>query len=236
MANSYFDFKQFRIEQGNCGMKVSTDACIQGAWTPVPDGPCRMLDVGAGTGLLSLMLAQRAPEARIDALEIDAAAATQAAENSAASPFADRIRIHQQDVRTFEPKEPYDLILCNPPFFINSLNSPEAARNLARHNDTLQQADLLRLFERTLKANGLAAVLLPFAESNLFTVLAAQHGWFLHQMLSIKDHEAAKVKRVVSVFARIAMPVQQDVLIIKNAAGDYTPQFRKLMAPFYLHL
>jgi tRNA1Val (adenine37-N6)-methyltransferase len=149
MANSYFDFKQFRIEQGNCGMKVSTDACIQGAWTPVPHGACRILDAGAGTGLLSLMLAQRAPEVMIDALEIDEAAAIQAGENISASAFADRIHIHHQDVRSFQPEDQYDLIICNPPFFINSLNSPEAARNLARHNHTLQQKDLLDLFDKT---------------------------------------------------------------------------------------
>ncbi len=236
MANSWFAFKQFRIEQGNCGMKVSTDACIQGAWTPVSQGSCRIFDLGAGTGLLSLMMAQRAPEALIDALEIDEAAAAQALENVQLSPFAERICIHNADARTWMPEMHYDVVICNPPFFINSLEGPEAARNLARHNGTLQQQDMVQFFDRVLRPDGYAAVLLPLQEDVLFRKLMEQHSWHAAQSLAVKDHAAAAVKRKITIYRRGPQVEVAKMLIIKNQHGSYTDAFAELLRPFYLHL
>src|SRR5437763_1278410 len=115
MSQSYFQFKQFTIHQDHCAMKVSTSACIQGAWTPIPDNAGSALDVGTGTGLLSLMLAQRAPQLSIDSIEIDAIAAAQANENVHQSPFADHIHLMQCDAKEYNPEKKYDLIICNPP-------------------------------------------------------------------------------------------------------------------------
>jgi tRNA1Val (adenine37-N6)-methyltransferase len=236
MVNSYFEFRQFCVAQGNCGMKVSTDACIQGAWTPLPDKPCRILDIGTGTGLLSLMVAQRAPGAVVDAVEIDAAAAQQAKENIAASPFADRIAVYHTDARNWQPQSRYDVLICNPPFFNNSLTGPAAARNLARHGLMLQQADLIRIFERVLKPDGYASVLWPAAEGELFTKLAAQEGWTPRTQLSIKDTDDARIKRIIRIYARNVPAAQSAVLTIKESTGQYTSVFKDLLASFYLHL
>src|SRR5262245_25570320 len=121
MSNTFFQFKQFRIEQDKCAMKVSTDACIQGAWTPIEENVRNVLDIGTGTGLLSLMLAQRKPGIRIEAIEIEEQAYKQAAENVAYSPWAEQIHVIPGDVRNDSLNRKFDLIVCNPPFFQNSL-------------------------------------------------------------------------------------------------------------------
>jgi tRNA1Val (adenine37-N6)-methyltransferase len=137
LGNSYFQFKQFTVHQGDCAMKVTTDACIQGAWTPVQKDEVRILDIGAGTGLLSLMLAQKAPNAIVDAVELNEQAATQAGQNFAGSPWADRLNVICSDIQGYRATHKYDLIISNPPFFNNSLKGPEASRNNARHTTAL---------------------------------------------------------------------------------------------------
>eukprot|EP01136_Pigoraptor_vietnamica_P012822 Opistho-1_new@53158 len=117
MSNHYFQFKQFTIHQDKCAMKVSTDACIQGAWTPIANDVVHVLDIGTGTGLLSLMLAQRNSNIHIDAIELDADAARQAQENISASPWADRVDVMQGDVTAYQFAKQYDMVICNPPFF-----------------------------------------------------------------------------------------------------------------------
>src|SRR5688500_11779251 len=129
MANQYFQFKQFSIQQDRCAMKVSTDACIQGAWTPIADNVKDVLDIGAGTGLLSLMLAQRNYDIRIDAVELDVEAAQQAKENVASSPWKDRVEVIQADVTQHSFTKLYDMVICNPPFFNNSLLGDTDTRN-----------------------------------------------------------------------------------------------------------
>ncbi|MGN6568280.1 MAG: tRNA1(Val) (adenine(37)-N6)-methyltransferase, partial [Flavipsychrobacter sp.] len=143
MSNQYFQFKQFRIEQDKCAMKVSTDACIQGAWTPIHDHVRHVLDIGTGTGLLSLMLAQRDPRMHIDAVELDEQAATQAKENIVSSPFSERIDIIHGDAKEYQANQQYDLIICNPPFFQNSLLGDNSKRNTARHTLSFSYEDLL---------------------------------------------------------------------------------------------
>ena len=236
MSNSYFDFKQFRIMQDQCAMKVSTDACIQGAWTQLSAGNIHILDIGAGTGLLSLMLAQRHPQSMIDALEMDTAAAEQAALNVTASPFAQQITVHATDARTFAADHPYDLIICNPPFFKNSLHGPQAARNQARHNISLQQEDLLALMNHHLSPQGTASILWPITESMQWQELAARHGWVQQQLLSFRDKDSARISRTVGIYARYGSPAPAQLLSIKEPDGTYTAAFKALLQPFYLHL
>jgi len=237
MSNSYFRFKQFCVQQDRCAMKVSTDACIQGAWTPLPAHGRTVLDVGCGTGLLSLMLAQRDPALTIDSVELDEPAARQADENVAASPWAQQVRVIHADVRHYQPKKKYDLIICNPPFFHNSLHGKADNRNRARHSLTLTQEALLRVIVQHLDAPGYACIMLPPVEHALWAQLLAKNGWHLHRTLSVRPDDEKKVNRIISLAA--AFPPQdctEETLSVYSAGGGYTPAFTALLQPYYLYL
>jgi tRNA1Val (adenine37-N6)-methyltransferase len=237
MGNSYFQLKQFRIEQGDCAMKVTTDACIQGAWTTANPTPQRILDIGAGTGLLSLMMAQKYPEAIIDAVELDTEAATQAESNFKASAWAGNMQVFCTDISHYTTAEKYELIITNPPFFNNSLQGPELKRNLARHTGTLGYQQLFEAINLHLSTNGIASVLLPRPESASLEQIINENGWHIHRTLHIKDNDNAAVKRVVFLFGR-QTPLQRhgQILVIKENNGDYTSVFKQLLGPYYLHL
>ncbi len=233
MSNAYFQFKQFTIQQDKCAMKVSTDACIQGAWTPVRPHVQRVLDIGAGTGLLSLMLAQRAPHIAIDAIELDEAAALQASENVAASPFADRIHVQQGDILNYMSVDGYDLIVCNPPFFNNSLLGPVAERNVARHTVTLTHTLLIQTINRLLNAEGYAAVLLPYTEQKAWEQLVVQHGLYTQGRLLVKPYEQHQYNRVVSVIGHRDTTSPDEELTIYREQNKYTPAAVALLGAFY---
>ena len=236
MSNSWFAFRQFTVHQDRCAMKVSTDACIQGALTPLPDGPVRVLDVGTGTGLLSLMIAQRNKNAVIDAIEIDPAAAAQASDNVAASPFADRIIVHEADAKTFFSTGRYDLVICNPPFFRRSLLGPDDGRNAARHDLHLRQEDILTILDQHLADSGHASILLPVPEMDQWIRLAESSGWTLCDDYHIKDNDNARVHRRIGIFGRDRMPARSGIIVIKGPDKGYTEYFARLLAPFYLRL
>lgn len=233
MANSYFRFKQFTIEQGDCAMKVSTDACILGAWVLLPKVGS-VLDVGAGTGLLSLMIAQREESLQIDGLEIDEDAAKQATENVAASPWADRVSILNADARSFHPSHRYDLIISNPPFFINSLPAAGEARNKARHTVTFSYNDLFDVLDRCLTEGGKAAVLLPYDHASRWEKIVLDSSWYVNERLLIHPYENKQPNRVVVICSRQQGPVIECDLFIRHTEGGYTSEFTDLMCPFYL--
>ncbi len=236
MSNSYFRFKQFTVHQDRCAMKVSTDACVQGAWTPLPPAPLRVLDVGAGTGLLSLMIAQRNCLAVIDAIEMDERAAAQAEENARDSPFANQITVRCADARTFEGAQPYDLIICNPPFFNDSLLGPDRHRNAARHTLHFDQNDLVNLMSRTLAHDGKASVMLPVPQMREWDSKAESAEWRCCETLFCKDTDGARVHRIIGVYGRPRTPASSGILVIKKADGDYSDDFKELLSPFYLRL
>jgi len=237
MSNTYFRFKEFTIHQDKCAMKVSTDACIQGAWTPAGDAVKHVLDIGAGTGLLSLMLAQRHPGIRIDAIELDETAVGQAAENIAASPWAGRIKILQGDVKVYGFPRKYDMVICNPPFFQNSLLGPNAARNNVRHNTTLELHELAHILPQLVAPSGYCSVLLPTAEARLFETLMNDEGWAVFNKLLIRPTLQSVPNRVVSLFAsKMTGTALEEELQIYDAVNKYTTAFSTLMAPFYLKL
>lgn len=218
-------------------MKVTTDACIQGAWTPLPQNARRALDIGTGTGLLALMLAQRNDQLLTDAVEYDGQAAQQAAENVAASRWDNRVRVHRADIRTFEPAHKYDLIICNPPFFSNSLLSGTQNRDRARHDLSLSQSDLARAISAHIAPGGQCSVLLPYTEYRLWLDVAAQMGLHETASLHVRHTPTAQVKRVVGIMTQ--NPVRDNEraeLVIKDETGRYTDQFRKLLGDFYLEL
>jgi tRNA1Val (adenine37-N6)-methyltransferase len=237
MSNSYFSFKQFTVQQDACAMKVSTDACIQGAWTPLTENIKRVLDIGAGTGLLSLMIAQRAPDAYIDAIELNGSAARQAEENVAASPFAGRINVLNADATAWQSDEGYDLIICNPPFFRNSLTGPNAARNAARHTASLNLHSLIEVIARNLAIDGLSSIMWPADEQEAFAALAADSGLYMQRTLLVRDRAGTRITRIIGIYGRqnCAQPAVEE-LIIKSADGSYMPEFCRLLSPFYLRL
>ncbi|MDR3681944.1 MAG: methyltransferase [Flavipsychrobacter sp.] len=233
MSNAYFQFRQFTIVQDKCAMKVSTDACIQGAYTPIPEMHSRVLDIGAGTGLLSLMMAQRAANAIIDAIELDEEAVIQAKENAKNSPFADQVNVMQGDINAYVATTSYDLIICNPPFFTNSLLGDTARRNMARHTITLTFIELLTAIKRLLSSDGHASVLLPALQQQQWESLLAEKDFNMHSRLFIKPYHTQAANRVVSIFGPQAKPCTDSELVIYRAQNSYTAAAIQLLSPFY---
>ncbi|WP_045687535.1 tRNA1(Val) (adenine(37)-N6)-methyltransferase [Hymenobacter sp. AT01-02] len=240
MSNSYFQFKQFRIEQSNCAMKVCTDACVLGAVAGL-EGASRILDIGTGTGLLALMAAQRAPGACIEAVELDPAAAIQAAANFKASPWTNRLQLHPQPLAQFAASQPYpfDYIICNPPFFRDSLRSPSAQRTTARHTaeDTLTFTELAAFATKFLTPEGQLTVLLPPPEMEHFVHAATVCGLWPRNRIVLVHRRGSKPQRHILTFTRRPSEVAERVLPIKAADSDtYSEEFQTLLTPFYLHL
>ncbi|MGV3641770.1 MAG: tRNA1(Val) (adenine(37)-N6)-methyltransferase [Adhaeribacter sp.] len=235
MANDYFQFKQFRIGQQHCAMKVCTDSCLLGAYARV-EPASHLLDIGAGTGLLALMAAQRS-EASITAIEIDARAAAQARENIAASPWAGRVQLLHQSLQDFEQNNArlFDLILCNPPFYQASHRSPDQARNVAMHSHELSFGEIIRFCKRFLQAEGSLYMLLPPAESRVFESLAAENGLFVQERLFIYTRTAGKHIRTIQVLGHQPAALEKESqLDIRQADNSYTEAFRELLRDYYL--
>ncbi|MCR5886374.1 methyltransferase [Hymenobacter sp. J193] len=241
MANDFFQFKQFRVEQAACAMKVSTDACVLGAVADVA-GARRILDIGTGTGLLALMAAQRNPVAYIEAVELEPQAAAQAARNVTASPWPDRVLIHAQSLADFAATQPapFDHILCNPPFFRQSLRSPDARRTTARHaaEDTLSFEELAGFAAAYLTPNGRLTVLLPPPEMQEFAQAARRAGLYPATRLVLRHRAGSKPLRHITTFSLTSQPVQETELTIRTGHDDgtYSPEFSALLRPFYLAL
>ncbi|MEQ9303063.1 MAG: methyltransferase [Marinoscillum sp.] len=235
MSNSYFQFKQFRIDQGETAMKVTTEGCLFGAWvTRLAKSPGRILDIGTGTGLLALMLAQQYEKALIDAVEMDEAAANQAVANFSGSLWRNRLKLHQSEIQTYQSEQKYDLIISNPPFYKNSLQSGVANVNLARHDDSLPQSELLQAIDRLLAETGRAFVLFPPKEAMAFKALAAKQGLFAHSVLTVFNSQGAVPFRMIIEYGRIQQEVGQSVLVIKGPTGNYTGDFIELLKGYYL--
>ena len=241
MPNDYFQFQQFRIEQSACAMKVSTDACLLGAVANLTHAT-RLLDIGTGTGLLAIMVAQRHPSVAIEAVEIEAAAAAQAAANVAASPWDSRIRVRAQGLAEFAAIQPgpFTHIICNPPFFRQSLCSPNAARTTARHEaaDTLSFEALAAFAAAFLEPAGLLTVLLPPPEMQAFEQTAAAHGLHPATRLVVRHRPGSRPLRHITGFRRATIATRETELIIRVAGDDtqYSAEFRALLAGFYLAL
>lgn len=235
MSNTWFRFRQFTIEQAHCAMKVTTDACIQGAWTPVVQGTLRILDIGTGTGLLSLMLAQRSSTAHITAIEIDEPAAVQAAQNAQNSPWHQRIEVVHGNILEHQPEALYNLIVCNPPFFANSLKNDQPNKTIARHNVTLTMEQLLHKATELLVPNGYFSLLLPATEYIIWLPVAQKLGLHETQRLDVRHHPHAPVKRIVAILSKQPVTAAAVTLLtIKDEAGQYTSDFSQLMHDYYL--
>jgi tRNA1Val (adenine37-N6)-methyltransferase len=247
LANDYFQFQQFRIEQASCAQKVSTDACLLGAAADLT-GATRVLDIGTGTGLLALMVAQRALTATIEAIEIDPATAAQAAANVAASLWADRIVVHPLSLTAYAASHPARLpsgsilfshIICNPPFFRRSLAPPEAARALARHagEGSLTFAEICAFAAAHLSPNGTLTVLLPPPEMQHFAQAAEASGLAVQARLAVQHRPGGRITRGIWQFgSEVPASPRDSTLVIQEADGQYSAGFRQLLAGFYLAL
>lgn len=240
MPNTYFQFKQFTVHQEHCAMKVCTDACLFGAWVASVIqakgiAPRSILDIGTGTGLLSLMLAQKITNASISAVEIDVQAAQQAKENFDASPWHQRLHLHQGNIQTFNATE-QDFIISNPPFFENDLKSTNLQRNTALHSASLTLEELLVEVQKRLSSKGSFAVLLPYHRSAYFETLAQQKGFYLQHKVAVKQTPKHAYFRSMLYYNKMSSTPQVTDIIIKNAEGAYTEVFRQLLKDYYLHL
>lgn len=215
-------------------MRVGTDGVLLGAWTNV-EGAERILDIGAGTGLIALMLAQRSM-AMIDAVELHADAAADAADNFRRSPWSDRLRLIHDDFRAFSHSSPskYDLVVSNPPFFVNSLKSANPDLAIARHTDTLGFAELIGGARRLLNPDGRLAVIIPFDSLEEFRETARLEGFYLRQLVRVIPKAGKQPKRVLLEFSLLPGYPEISELIIHHSLTDYTPEYSALTRDFYL--
>ncbi|MDR0814393.1 MAG: tRNA1(Val) (adenine(37)-N6)-methyltransferase [Bacteroidales bacterium] len=239
MSNDFFRFKQFTIRQSQAAMKVGVDSVLLGAWADVSQAN-RVLDIGTGTGLLALMLAQRiaTPDAQIDAVEIDANACSQARENVAASAWSGQINIYCDDFRHFaaHTHQHYDLIISNPPYFSNSLKSSDSRRCLARHNDSLLFLELMAGAAKLLTPEGKIAVVLPVQEADSFTKQATQHGLSVCRRLYIRSTPAKQPYCLLLELSGKKTPPTEQHLCIYDAQQAFTNEYIELTKSFYLKM
>ncbi|VXB22909.1 tRNA1(Val) (adenine(37)-N6)-methyltransferase [Flavobacterium sp. 9AF] len=242
-----FKFKQFTVNQDRCAMKIGTDGVLLGAWTPLINNPYNILDIGAGTGIVTLMLAQRSNAEQIDAIEIDDDAFEQAVENFEASPWNDRLFCFHAGLDEFmeEPEDDsseselvqqYDLIVSNPPFFTENYKSENKQRDVARFEDALPFEDLVEAADLLLSENGIFSVILPFKEENRFLALAASFELYPLQITRVKGTPTTEIKRSLLAFSRIQQNPLIDELIIEISRHEYTPEYIKLTQDFYLKM
>lgn len=235
MPNSYFQFKQFLIQQDQCAMKVCTDSCLFGAWIPLEKDIHTILDIGTGTALLSLMLAQRS-DAEIDSIEIEDNAYRQAEENISISPWKDRIRVHHGDIRDHEFDKKFDLIICNPPFYEKEMRSDLYTEKIAKHSLHLSLEDLLRSMDELLKENGKFAILLPYYRKEEFEKAAAEFSFYPANILLIKPTPKHVFFRYASVFSKNKRDTPLSSELTIKADDHYSPEATALLSPYYLYL
>ena len=254
MANTYFHFKQFTVNQEYCGMKVTTDACLFGAWVAkyfsenkiLKESPFNVLDIGTGTGLLALMIAQISSNINVDGVEIEGLAAQQATENFQASNFINQLKAIHKDIKNFNAPitNGYDFIITNPPFFDDDLKSSSHNRNLAMHSLDLSLQDLVSEIKRLLKNEGTFAILLPYHRTDFFIELASNNSFKLLDALFVKQTTKHPYFRGMLLFIKEDSSVYNDnksylltknELVIKEGI-DYSIPFKELLQPYYLKL
>jgi tRNA1Val (adenine37-N6)-methyltransferase len=220
-------------------MKIGTDGVLLGAWCPIDNNPFSVLDIGAGTGILSLMLAQRTSAEQIDAIEIDENAFEQCVENFESSPWGDRLFCFHAGLDEFmeEPEDEYDIIISNPPFFTEDYKTENEQRDLARFADALPFEDLVEAVDLLLSENGIFAVIIPFKEEEHFIDLCAEVELFPVKVTRVKGSQTTAIVRSLLAFKRYELPVlEADELIIETTRHQYTEEYIALTKDFYLKM
>lgn len=231
-----FHFKQFSVRHDRSGMKVGTDGVLLGAWADVTDAT-QMLEIGTGTGVIALMLAQRTPPpTHIDAVELDEKACEDARENIIASPWAKRVSLHLTGIQNFNTATKYDLITSNPPYFQNSFKPPDQQRERARHTQQLTFQDLLEAVMRLLSPEGKLNVILPYTEGLEFIDQASQRGLHCTRKWSFKARPEKPIERWLLEFSRIPKTQEHGEIILYKSGEEWTEDYKALTREFYLKL
>lgn len=234
MPNQCFKFKQFMVCHDKCGMKVGTDGVLLGAWVNVGKAK-RILDVGTGTGLIALMLAQRC-DAEIVGVEIDASAAIQAAENVSKSPWSSQISITHSNYNDFHFDELFDLIVSNPPYFELSVKSQDEKRNLARHTDSLSFHQLISKSSQLLSPNGMLSIIVPFSCLSNIKQIGIDCGLYVTTELVVYPRKDLHPKRVILTFEFVERKCNVESLIIEKARHIYADDYIDITKDYYLKM
>jgi len=233
-SDNAFFFKQFHIRHDRCAMKVGTDGVLLGAWANINSAKS-ILDIGTGTGLIALMLAQRSVEmAQIDAIEIDIDAYQQAVENVNNSPWHNRIHTIHTPLQNFTTILKYDLIVSNPPYFINSLKPPDKRRKQSRHADELPYSVLMNACKDLLRPNGRFCLILPRAEAMAFIPEAAEVNLHCCKKTAVRFKSTKPVERLLLEFSNVFKELIETELILFDEEGKRTEVYQRLVSPFYL--
>ena len=229
-----FVFKQFIVKQNKCAMKVGTDAVLLGSWADLPLSG-QILDIGAGTGIITMMLAQRSI-AEVDTIEIDKDAYHQAVENCSNCKWKDRLNVHHISFQDFVGKKhkKYDAIVTNPPYFSNSLQASTESRTRARHTCELSFEELIDGIKELLHLKGSFAIILPSKEAEELTEIAEENGLYLAKIMRIKTTETKPAKRVMMQFMFHRKTFSESTLVIENSDHTYTSDYKHLTRDFYL--
>ncbi len=234
-----FSFKQFTIQQDKCAMKVGTDGVLLGAWAPVGHNPYSILDIGAGTGVIALMLAQRSHAEQIDALEIDDDAYEQCVDNFENSPWSDRLFCYHAGLDEFmeEPEDEYDLIVSNPPFYTEDYTTGDAQRDRARFETSLPFEDLAEAASLLLSDDGIFAVIIPYKEEKRFLAIARENELYPVKITRVKGTPESETKRSLMAFSRNeTATIAADELVIETSRHIYTEEYISLTQDFYLKM
>jgi tRNA1Val (adenine37-N6)-methyltransferase len=231
-----FQFKQFSVDQSGCAMKINTDGVLLGA-IAVSDNPKNVLDIGTGTGVIALMLAQRFTRAQIDAVEIDTSAAKTAGENFKNSVFSERLHVFPESIETFFDEHPgnkYDLIISNPPFYINSLESPRENKTLAKHTDADFFEELIKGVAQHLSPKGLCWLILPVQTAELIKELARKNDLYQHKTITIRSFENSEPHREIVCFGFDEVSSEITNFIIYENINIYSEEYKKLLQPYFI--
>jgi len=236
MNKQPFQFKQFSVDQTGCAMKINTDGVLLGVTTNA-DNPTTILDIGTGTGVIALMLAQRFIEAKIDAVEIDADASRTAERNFKASSFADRLDVYPFSFETYFdqfPENKYDLIVSNPPFYISSLKSPGAKKTLAKHTDVDFFEKLIKCIANHLSANGFCWLILPVTLTDVIIELGANLSLYPQKVINVHSFTHSEAHRVIICFGFSKVLVQITKFTIYKSVGVYSEEYQKSLQPYFI--
>jgi len=233
-----FQFKQFTVQQDRCAMKIGTDGVLLGAWTSLEHQPESILDIGAGTGVIALQMAQRSFASTIDAVELDDSAYEQCSENFEASPWGDRLFCYHATIQEFasEIEEEYDLIVSNPPFYSEDYKTEDSARDQARFTDSLPFQHLAVCAAHLLSENGVFSLVLPRKEESDFIELAATVGLYPQRICRVRGSEASEEKRSMMEFGFKNKTWNTETLVIEISRHEYTTKYRELVKDFYLKM